>query len=348
MSINGLMKYGALIICFSIASSIVGCASNKQRIPTDEEIAAALAQEKIKKEQEAQEAGKIAQQRQVLVDAKVNEIINSTPTRMTKNELSTFFQLGCDGMENIKDDFLRTIVEGGCKGEYESKEEYSSRLESVVDPNKVYYFDIDARLNYYDADSESYWIVVPGALNDVPTSYNAAIQKHKKYIHPKLGRFGNNTRGQFLYVPLVTQRDNEIYIGQNAFGVKSPVVSTDEIEWGLAVIYNKFIGMDSYGQKLEFSESKYIRFDRILLKIPVEEARNIKIDNKDGMLSRVGVKFSYGIGDRAKDASDNISPAVKSPIESTKWTLKLGVDLDSLCLIDKRNKKPISCRLHVE
>jgi len=311
-----------------IALLCVSCSSTTTKAPTEQEIDAALAQEKLEKQRAMETL-------QAMAKSKIDMITKKKLVNLEKWDFKTYF--GSEYIENRK-------------GEFETKADYINRFKSILNPSDTYYFEIDAELSSYEIDKKQYKLLMPAAMKGVPMRYYKSSRTSVafKYINPELARFSYDSRGEFIWIPLKIEQNTGTYTGENAYGVKAEVITTEQTEWGLAAIYNGFSGMASYGYDLSYKRGKYDFVDSLVLKIPVEEAKNLSL-KKDSVIARVGVKFSYGVGPLALSQDVDLqSPTITNPLESKKLTNYLGVDLDSICLLKRDNKEVLSCRLHLE
>ena len=71
--------------------SLSGCAGNKQRTPTDEEIAAALAQEKVEKQREIEKQRTEEKKRQEMAKSEIDMAMKEPPVDLNKFDYETYF-----------------------------------------------------------------------------------------------------------------------------------------------------------------------------------------------------------------------------------------------------------------
>jgi len=323
-------------VCLAIIVLLFfGCSSTPTKQPTEQEIDAALAQQRLEKHRAMEKRRAEEKAQQKIAKSKIDIIVTEELVNLKKWDFKTYF--GSEYTENPR-------------GEFETKEDYINRFKSMLNPSKAYYFEVNAKLSSYDMDNKQYMLLVPATIKDAPTLYQKSARNDIafKYINPKLARFDYDSRGEFIWIPLKAKKNVGTYTGKNSYGAKAEVIKTEQIEWGLAAIYNKFSDMAGYGYDLSYKKGKYDFMDALALKIPVEEAKNLDLKN-NGVIVRVGVKFSYGVGPLALSRDIDLqSPTITSPVESKKITYYLGVDLDSVCLLRRDNKKILSCRLHLK
>ena len=326
--INGCFCIVAIIIC----AGCVNTAPKHQQIAEDN--AALIAEIKAENAARKEKQKKEAEQRKILIKNKVDLIIKEKTVNPKDIDYKTYF--GSHYRDNRK-------------GEFETKEEYVKRFQSIVDPNKIYYFDLDVELSKYSVKKEQYYLYQPEILHTPPKdwwppskySFKSSSMRSSSYVVPALVRFEQSGISALLWLPLKKEDEKSTYKGQNAYGASTSVAEHYQVSWGLIPIFDKFKNMYSYGYEIDSDFT-------LLLKIPVEKAKSLNLNSGDVMV-RFGIKYSYGVGPIALGHIRNAhKPTLAEPWDSTEDVMGLGVDLDSICFLRRSNMEVISCMVKLD
>lgn len=309
-----------IYICLLIAGLVAVSASCSNRyannIPTDEEIAIALAEQKTirEKEQEKESAIKAIEEKtnNVIIKKRVEEILISKP-----RDINQF----------VSENFYNTPE----KGEFETSQEYIQRINSSVNPDQVYYFEITIAIGQYDADHQFYKLYT---TDIVPFLTPLELQRTLG-----IDESGSSLLASVLLIVLQSDMNESEYVGVNAYGASTVVTKTRYSNKSLLAVYNSFKGMSSYKYELDL----FIGDHSLIISVPVEEAK--ALDLKDQvMTAKIGVKFKYGIGSKARHIDYHAEkPTIDNPVEDISLFNMLAVDLDSFCIV--YDEEVISCRL---
>lgn len=322
------------VLVIALVFVLSSCAGSEQRNPTNEEIAAALAKEKVDKKKTEEDQKAYKQKQDYLAKSQIDQMMKYQSIDVGTFDIERFFG---DEYGAYK------------KGQYETNAEYIKRLKSQVNPDHVYYYETRAVLSDYDADNQYYKLIVPGEFfSGVSDPHFAYIDDIDSSLKDKDRE--NDNEGAFMWIPLAEDKKASAYNGRNAYGTQATVVKLETNKYGFAAFYNSFSGMYNYGYELVYRDienDSTIPFPDILVILPLHDAM-IHDLQKTKVIARVGIKFSYGVGPLALDRQLRMdTPTVASPIELNKTTYVLGVDLDSICLLKRQNREVLSCRLHL-
>lgn len=305
-------------------------------IPTDGDIAPVLVKEhedkdSLLEESRIAEQKRLAQQREqerelkkqleVKIKHKLEKIKHAKPESTDSFSIRRYY---------IDHDYF---VWSHPKGEFETQQEYVDRLNSLIkiDKDVVHYFDVDADLSY-NADTERYTVHNPSRYR-TPSEFT--YLSHTPPLDPPVG-------AQLIKIVLDEVHELSEYIGSNAYGVQVKVEKSIFISHSLLAFHNNFKNMHTYEYEYLYhpSTSSYT------LNIPIQVAKKLDLSKKN-VTARVGIKFSYGIGEKARyDNFSSIEPTIDDPIESAHLVKMLACDMDSICFIE--NDEILSCKLTVD
>ncbi|WP_371376825.1 hypothetical protein [Thalassotalea aquiviva] len=284
----------------------------------------------------------------------INELMNADPIALNDFKLDEYFK-----METQR--------------EFETKNEFHNRLlnHGEVDKSKTFFFEIDAGLRPYDMESQSHQLLSnqPQFSNknyvlktfsflteikkinqsfdliDPPYSFSKSRDSD---ISPELLIYDySNRRNNFMWITVNNSIEESEFIGTSALGVDSKVTDFRIKEWGLVVDVDSFNELEPIGEKLIVDRSGPSYRDALRLYLPLEKAKQLNLSTEK-LVVRLGFKYTYGTKNLSVGKSYfSHTPTLSIPLKVKRQTRVLVVELYSFCLLNKENKKIISCRVNV-